>query len=249
MMPREVSQNVINALRLIECFAKEEELGITDLSEAIGVGKTVTARLVSSLEQFEYLRQNPESKRYRLGMKLAYLGSLVRDRREIIQLVEPYMWLLCKEFQVSAHLAVQENDTALIIDKVSMGPIVYMDSRIGATLPWHASATGKCLLAFGEPQGLDRILHDYEFTRYTKTTQVASAEFLTELHEARAKGYTIDAEESIIGLTCIGVPLLDAGGHLVAAISLSGQAQFMIKEKRTIIRRLREVQKEISQYL
>ena len=86
-MPRETSQNVVNALRLLECFAKEEELGITELSEAIGVGKTATSRLVSSLEGFGYLRQNPATKKYRLGMKLVYLGSLVQDRQEMVRMV------------------------------------------------------------------------------------------------------------------------------------------------------------------
>ena len=153
-MPREVSQNVVNSLRLLECFAKEE-LGITELSEMIGVGKTFTARLVSSLDEFGYLRQNSATKKYRLGMKLVYLGSLAQDRKEIIQVIEPYLKILSKEFQVSAHLAVQERGGSMILSKVSMGPMVYMDSRVGATLPLHASATGKCYLRL-EKNGIAR---------------------------------------------------------------------------------------------
>lgn len=169
-MSLEVSQNVVNALRLLECFAKEEELGITDLSEAVGVGKTVTARLVSSLEQFGYPRQNPAARKYRLGMKLVYLGSLVQDRKKIVQLVEPCLRLLSREFQVSAHLAVQERYGSLVMSKVSMGPMVYMDSRVGNTLPLRAGAAGKCLLAFGGERGAEQYVRNCELTRYTDMT-------------------------------------------------------------------------------
>ena len=245
-MSREVSQNVVNALRLLECFAKEEELGIIDLSEAVGVGKTVTARLVSSLEQFGYLRQNPATRKYRLGMKLVYLGSLVQDRKEIVQLVEPCLRLLSREFQVSAHLAVQERYGSLVMSKVSMGPMVYMDSRVGNTLPLHASATGKCLLAFGGEQGVEQYVRNCELTRYTDMTITTPAALRKELREIQTRGYAVDNEESIIGLTCVAVPLLDARGHLVAAISLSGQTQFVLKKKSEIVRRLGDVQRELA---
>lgn len=245
-MSREVSQNVVNALRLLECFAREEELGITDLSEAVGVGKTVTARLVSSLEQFGYLRQNPATRKYRLGMKLVYLGSLVQDRKEIVQLVEPCLRLLSREFQVSAHLAVQERYGSLVMSKVSMGPMVYMDSRVGNTLPLHASATGKCLLAFGGEQGVEQYVRNCELTRYTDMTITTPAALRKELREIQTRGYAVDNEESIIGLTCVAVPLLDARGHLVAAISLSGQTQFVLKKKSEIVRRLGDVQRELA---
>lgn len=245
-MSREVSQNVVNALRLLECFAREEELGITDLSEAVGVGKTVTARLVSSLEQFGYLRQNPATRKYRLGMKLVYLGSLVQDRKEIVQLVEPCLRLLSREFQVSAHLAVQERYGSLVMSKVSMGPMVYMDSRVGNTLPLHASATGKCLLAFGGEQGVEQYVRNCELTRYTDMTITTPAALRKELREIQTRGYAVDNEESIIGLTCVAVPLLDARGHLVAAISLSGQTQFVLKKKSEIVRLLGDVQRELA---
>lgn len=237
---------MVNALRLLECFAKEEELGITDLSEAVGVGKTVTARLVSSLEQFGYLRQNPAARKYRPGMKLVYLGSLVQDRKEIVQLVEPCLRLLSREFQVSAHLAVQERYGSLVMSKVSMGPMVYMDSRVGSTLPLHASATGKCLLAFGGGQGVEQYMRNCELTRCTDMTITTPAALQEELREIRTRGYAVDNEESIIGLTCVAVPLLDARGHLAAAISLSGQTQFVVEKKSEIVRRLGDVQRELA---
>ena len=90
-MPKELSQTVSNALRLMECFSEAEELGITELAAEIGVGKTVAARLVGTLAEYGYLSQNPSTRRYRLGHKLAYWGSLAQERNEIVRAVEPYL--------------------------------------------------------------------------------------------------------------------------------------------------------------
>lgn len=248
-MPREVSQNVVNALRLLECFDQSEELGITDLAAEIGVSKTVAARLVSSLEEFGYLRQNAATRKYRLGLKLAYLGSLVQDRQEIVHLVDPYLRTLSREFQASAHLAVQDHDGALIIGKVTMGPMVYMDSRVGATLPIHACATGKCLLAFNDEQALEDFLARRTLEQYTEQTLTDPEAFLKEIRQVREQGYAVDNEESNLGLFCVAVPLMDAGGHIVAAMSLSGQTQFMVKNQDAILKRLRETQQALTAQL
>ena len=248
-MAKEVSQTVVNALRLLECFGQEEELGITELAADIGVGKAVAARLVSSLGEFGYLRQNPQTRKYRLGLKLVYWGSLAQERNEIVQLVEPYLWTLSQEFQVSAHMAVLDHFAALITCKVTRGPIVYMNSRVGTSLPIHACATGKCLLAYSSEQFLQEFLGTQPLVRFTEQTITDPDVFLEEAQRIRQQGYALDNEESNLGLSCMAVPLLNAGGQITAAISLSGQTKFMKKNHVAILRRLREVQHELSSYL
>lgn len=245
---REVSQTVINALRLIECFQEKEELGITELAGEIGIGKTAVARLVSSLESFGYLRQNPATKRYRLGLKFVYLSSLVQDRKELVNLVGPYLRALSQEFQVTAHLAVYDKRGSLIADKVTAGPMVYMDSKVGTVLPIHACATGKCLLAFGEER-IWRSLLTKPLEKITDRTVTDPKLFEAALMEIRKQGYSLDDGESTVGLFCISVPLLDHGGSVVAAISLSGQEWFMTENKEKVLKRLFNVQKELEMYL
>lgn len=246
---KEVSQNVVNALRLLECFVESEELGITELAMEIGVSKTVAARLVSSLESFGYLRQNPNTKKYRLGLKLVYLSSLVKDRKELIQLINPYLRKLSQEYQVSAHLAVYDKRGAMIVDKVTAGPLIYMDSRVGAVLPIHACATGKCLLAYGDEKETHRIVHNLTLERFTDQTITDPRILEDELCLIRKRGYALDAEESNPGLYCIAVPIFNSGKTIVAAISLSGQARFMIENTPQILASLKKVQRELITYL
>ena len=248
-MPKEVSQTVVNALRLLECFAEEEELGITELAADINVGKAAAARLVGSLVEFGYLRQNPQTRKYRLGLRLAFFGNLVSERSEIVQLVEPWLRELSQKFQVTAHLAIRDHFDALIACKVTMGPMVYMNSRVGTTLPIHACAMGKCLLAYDQGNLLEEFLETHTLTRLTEKTITDPREFRAELGQIRRQGYALDNEESNLGLSCIAVPLLNSGGQAVAAISLSGQTMFMQRNQGNILASLRETQQELTAYL
>lgn len=248
-LPKELSQTVVNSMRMVECFSESEELGITELAAAIGIGKTATARLVSSLAEFGYLWQNPRTKKYRLGLKFMYWGSLVAERNEIVQLADPYLRALAKEFQLTTHLAIRENHAALVVSKVTMGPMVYMDSRVGTTLPIHASAVGKCLIAFSQPVAQKEFLSCVELLRFTEKTIVDKNQFWMECQQVRQQGYAFDIEESNLGLSCLAVPLLDSRGRPIAAISTSGQTQFVLKNQASILDRLHQIQQELTPYL
>lgn len=248
-MTKEVSQTVINALRLLECFTREEELGITELAAEIGAGKAVAARLVGSLTEFGYLRQNPKTRKYRLGLRLMYWGELVKERSELVQVAEPYLRELSQEFQLTTHLAILEHHSPLIVCKVAMGPIVYMDSRVGSTLPTHACATGKCLLAFEHQRVLAEFLNSRPLVQLTQHTITEPDAFLREIELIRQRGYAVDDEESNEGLSCMAVPLLNGDGRAVAAVSISGQSPAVQKNQRDILQRLRETQQKISIFL
>lgn len=248
-MPKEQSQTVVNSLRLLECFSDSEELGITELAAAIGIGKTVTARLVSSLAEFGYLWQNPVTKKYRLGLKFLYWGSLVAERSEITRLADPYLRVLSKTFQLTSHLAVWDNNGAMIIGKVTMGPMVYMDSRVGTTLPIHASAVGKCLLAYAPLEIQEEYLSNIRLVQYTENTHVDKKYFWEECMQVRQQGVAFDNEESNLGLSCMAVPILDSRGRAVAAISTSGQTRSVVARKEEILAKLREVQQQLAPYL
>lgn len=237
-MPKETNQTVNNALRLMECFSDSEELGITELAERIGVAKTAAARLVGSLTEFGYLRQNPRTKKYRLGVRLVYWGNLASERMEVAKYIDPLLRQLAAEFSLTAHMSIYENDAALIISKVSMGQVVYMSSRVGNSLELHASAMGKCMLAFGPEQRLMEYLEKTTLVRHTETTIVDKIKFLEECAVIRKLGYALDREEAHIGLSCVAVPLMDRGGNVIAAISLSGQTKVVNMRQEEIRERL-----------
>jgi DNA-binding IclR family transcriptional regulator len=97
-----------------------------------------------------------------------------------------------------------------------------MTTRIGASYPVHCTSVGKAMLAFLPEDRAAEIIKRLRFERHTHRT-IASPEALrTELEKIRRRGYAVDDEELEEGLRCIAVPVRDARGHPVAAVSVSG---------------------------
>ena len=55
---KDISQSADNALRILDCFEKCDELGITELARELGLGKASVSRLVAALEKHKFLMQN-----------------------------------------------------------------------------------------------------------------------------------------------------------------------------------------------
>lgn len=241
---KETVQSIENALRLLDCFSETEEMGITEIATLMDIGKATASRLVFSLQKYGYLQQDETTKKYRLGMKLMYMGALVKERNELVYLMDPYMKELAYHFQLCAHLVVLEGYQSKFIHKIVAGPFVSMRSHVGGTLPAYGTASGKCLLAHLSPQDIDIYFKNVKLKPMTQETIVDEKILREEFVQVKTQGYSEDRGESDMGLYCISVPLVDKYGHVIAAVSLSGLKETVVGKKGEIIKELVRVASE-----
>ncbi len=235
---KEYSQSVDNSIRLLRCFIDKEERGISELSRELDMSKASVSRIVAALERGRFLMQNPDTGRYRLGIGLMFFGELVHERNELARALSPLMHDLAEKYQSTTHLAVISGSDVMIISKVSAGPFVYMRSHVGGKLPPYCTSTGKCLLAFMQPEDARYCLEKLSFCAMTSKTITDMPTLQNELELVRRRGYAVDDEESHEGLYCVGCPVFDAAGHVIAAISVSGRRDYLM-----------ERQEEVSSYI
>lgn len=248
-MAKETNQTVNNALEVVECFVSADEIGIREIAEKLHVGIASAARLVASLESYGYLQQNPNTKKYRLGTRFLYWASLSKDRNEIVYLLQPYLEHVAEQFQATAHLSVWDKDKVLILRKIIRGQVVTMSSREGSTLPAHACAMGKCLLAFRNEDEVNDFINSNKFETYTENTITDRKKLLKEIAQVKKNGYAIDNEEASIGLYCVAIPLTDRRNRVVAACSLSGLPKVMRGNKNEILKALQHTAKMVEDSL
>jgi IclR family acetate operon transcriptional repressor len=99
-----------------------------------------------------------------------------------------------------------------------------MFTQIGASVPAHASASGKAMLAFVPDAELDDLCARAPFEGLTARTVTTETELRSDLTRARSCGYAIDDEEYEEGVVCVAAPILGHGGAVMAAASISGPA-------------------------
>jgi DNA-binding IclR family transcriptional regulator len=217
-----IIQAVDRALRILDLFNEyETELKITEISKRMGLHKSTVHSLLKTLEAHGYILQDPDSGKYRLGLKLLERGNLVLQGMDLRNIAKKTLMALSLKTGLTVHLVILDGKEGVYIDKVEGTSGTVMYSRIGRRVPIHSSAVGKVLVAFKESHELRGILADYVYTSHTPNTITNETEFLAELANVRARGYAVDNQENEWGVRCIAAPIWNHTKQVIAAISVS----------------------------
>lgn len=221
-------QSVMRAIEILQCFEKESELGITEISRMVGLHKSTTSGLIYTLVSASLLTKNPKTDKYQLGLKLFSLGMLVKhDLRSIAQ---PYLMQIVEETQETVNLVIQDGAFVVYIAKIESPHSMRICTQIGKNLPMYCTAVGKSILAFLNREETLQLLDQEPPQEMTKNTITNLNDILKELDDIRIRGYALDREELEYGLTCVAVPILNIAEKPVASISVSGPTSRMDKE-------------------
>ncbi|MEQ6902576.1 IclR family transcriptional regulator [Nocardioides sp. YIM 152588] len=212
---------VARALSLLDAFGADDvELTLSDLCERTGLPKTTVHRFVGELVEWGAL----ERSRYglRLGFRLFSLGEQVARYQRLRDLSTPFLEDLYEATRESAHLAVLDGSEVLYLAKVRGHGSTPTLSRIGGRLPSHCTGVGKALLSVGPQESLEDRL-SAGLPRLTPHTVVTPGLLERDLNASRERGYSIDREETRMGIVSVAAPILDRRAEPVAAIAVAGR--------------------------
>jgi DNA-binding IclR family transcriptional regulator len=222
--------SVASAIRVLKTFSEEEEeIGISNLAKRLGLAKSTVHRLASTLTAEGLLEQNPENGRYRLGLALFALGTLVRRRMNISDQALPHLHVLREKTGETVHLATLDQSNIMYLFNLESNQAIRMRSYIGARKPAFCTSEGRALLAFQSPDVVSRVVKEGLVAR-TPHTSTDPADLLKKLESVRRDGYALDDEESEVGMRGIAAPVRDLHGAVIAAVGVAGPAQRMSKK-------------------
>lgn len=246
-----IIQSVERALKILDLFDEyDTELRITDISERMNLHKSTVHSLLKTLKKHHYIEQDPESGKYRLGLKLFERGNYVIRSLDLRTVARDYLEELSKSTNRTVHLVILDGQEGVYIDKVESASATVLYSRIGRRVPIHTSAVGKVLVAFKSPEQLEKLLNDYEFAKHTPNSITDKDTFLKELAIIRERGYALDLQENEPGVCCVALPIRDHTGEVVAAISSStATSSFSESELEEIVDSIKTTTNKISEKL
>jgi IclR family KDG regulon transcriptional repressor len=218
-------QSIDRAVQILKCFKKGDKLGLTDISRAVGLHKSTTYGLVTSLKNNGFLVKDEESGRYQLGMELYRIASNVQvDLREICM---PHIIQICRDIGETTNLVVPDDTNVVYIEKHESERSVRISTSIGMRIPMYCTAVGKAILAFLPLGESSSILDRTQLLSHTQNTLTDKDAIMAQLKEIRRLGYAVDREELEYGVTCVAVPILNSNNRPIAAISCSGPSRRM----------------------
>jgi DNA-binding IclR family transcriptional regulator len=187
------------------------------------------------LERQRLIERDPQTARYRLGMRLFELGSIAISRFDIREKARRHLEQLHYEVDESVHLCTLDAGEVLYLDRVEPTRSVRMDCRVGRRNPAHCTSVGKAMLAHLPEREVEQILRQRGMPRRTPATLTTPAELKADLAMIRARGYAIDDEEVEEGVRCVGVAVLGHNGRPLAAISVSAPSFRLPLEKVPVV--------------
>jgi IclR family KDG regulon transcriptional repressor len=225
--------SVASSIRLLKAFSEEQvEIGISDLAKRLGVAKSTVHRLAVTLVADGMLEQNPDTGKYRLGLSLFRLGSLVRRRMNVSNEARPLLRELREKINETVHLAVLDGTEIMYVFNLESTQSIRMRSDVGVRKPAYCTAEGQAILAYQPPEVIELVVREGLAARTPQTITDPLA-LKKVLEGVRSRGCAIEDEESELGMRCIAAPLRNDAGEVVAAIGVAGPISRLSKKALT----------------
>jgi DNA-binding IclR family transcriptional regulator len=216
-------QSLGRAFAILEEVARHRDgIGLAELSKLVGLHNSTTFHLARTLASLGYLRQDKESKRYRIGRPLFALAASALDEIEMVHVATPVLEDLSRETGESGHFGVRMGDAVVVIARTSGPGAFQLTERVGVVRPVHCTALGKIILAALRPDQLKRMLERIELKPSTENSIRDAAVLLKEIEEIRRAGIAFDDGEFNAEVRCIAVPVMDFTGQVIGALGISG---------------------------
>lgn len=219
-------QSIERAFGLLEAMADAGGMmGLSQLATTSGLPLPTIHRLVRTLVDLGYLRQEP-SRQYVLGPRLIRLGESSSHMLSIW--ARPHLSRLVDELGESANLAMLDGDQIVYVAQVQSRHSMRMFTEVGRRVMPHCTAVGKAILAHQPEQQVRELLQRTGMQKHTDNTLTDPDEFTRQLRKAAEDGFAMDEGEQEMGVRCVAVAVPDAPAKL--AMSVSGPAGRMTEE-------------------
>ncbi len=192
---------------------------LSELAAKLGVPASTAHRWIAVFERRGLVARIGRG-RYSAGLVLAQMAGLTETNIILAAVARPLLRRLGHPSGRTAQLGVLEDDMVTYLVKEGAGANTLF-TREGMQLEAYCSGIGKVLLAYLPPEVLDLYLDEGPFIRLTANTLTEPEVIRAELQQVQFQGYALDRAEASEEVFCVAVPVQDAGGHVVAALSVS----------------------------
>ncbi|WP_193393974.1 IclR family transcriptional regulator [Pseudonocardia sp. HH130629-09] len=216
-------QSVDRAITLLTLLADRSEAGVSELAASLDVHKSTAFRLLGALEERGLVEQIADRGKYRLGFGLIPLAGRVAERLEVTTQGHPVCETLADRLGETVNIAIPDRGWAVNVDQARGPSMVTTFNWLGRITPMHNTSSGKVLLA--------SVVLDDPTTMPDTVPDEDREALVEELRRVRRHGYAWSLEELETGLNAVAAPVLDHGGAVVAALSVSGPAYRLPAER------------------
>jgi len=225
-------KSIKKSLDILNFFTHETpELGVTEISDKLGLAKSTVSRILSTLEQGNIVAKVSTNQKYRLGPKILELASIFLSNTELRNIAVPYLRDLRNKTGEMVSIFAMDGNQRVCLEKVDSPHEVRQILIIGGRYPLHAGSSGKLLLAYLPKEKRKEIILKTGLPRFTSNTITNFKKLEKQLNKIREEGYAVSRQERVPFLASVSAPIRNFKGEVIAALCLSGFEVHFTDEK------------------
>jgi IclR family transcriptional regulator, KDG regulon repressor len=216
------NRSLERALRILTVFTSERsELSLGQISDILGLSKATVLRLCSTLVKFGFIRQDHESKKYSLGLRVFELGSIVFSSFSLTRVASPHLTELESKLGKTVFLGILDEDELLYVDKREGAKDgIRFTSSIGKRRPPYWGMLGAALMAYLSDEEIERLLAKSPLVATAHKSFTNRELFGEWLRDIREQGFVVDDETAFEGIGGVAAPIRDFTGKVMAAVGV-----------------------------
>jgi len=246
------NRSLERALRILTVFSSERnEFSLGQISDMLGLSKATVLRLCSTLAKFGFIRQDYESKKYSLGLRLFELGSIVFSSFSLTRVASPHLTGLESKLGKTVFLGILEEGELLYVDKREGAKDgIRFTSSIGKRRPPYWGMLGAVLMAYLSDEEVEKLLVRSPLVATAHKSFTTKELFKEWLRNIREQGFVIEDETAFEGIGGVAAPIRDFTGKVMAAVGVGFISSSVdAKTLRKIIKEVAGVASVISKEL
>lgn len=219
-------QSLAKGFQVLEAFtAQEPELTMAEVARRAGMDNATAFRFLNTLVEIGYIDRVPDSRKFRLALKVLDLGFNAIARSDLRTRARPILRSLVGEINEAASIGVLDGADVIYVERIQAGLArLGVDIRIGSRVPAYSTAIGHAILAWLSRPVQISILQSQPRRQLTATTQTDLDVLLARLEQVRQRGYAVSDQETVSGLYVLAAPILDTDGVPLAGLSIAAPA-------------------------
>lgn len=241
--------SVLNkAMQILALFESlRPALTLKQVVDETGLPKTTAFRLLNGLVDHGLCEFDNAAQTYSLGFRILHLADIRRRQTDVHSIAIPVMREIRDAIGETVVLSVRSGEHRVHIDVVEGLHPMRRSADIGVSVPLHAGAASKVLLAGLEDEEIERYLNNTALTKFQANTITDKKALWREVHSIRQKGYAESKGELITGGRALAAPIKDHGGRTVGVIDiLTPEQRYSPQQREDCIRVLLERTQQVS---
>jgi DNA-binding IclR family transcriptional regulator len=244
-------QAVERAARILAVLGSgTPRLGVTEISQRVGLAKPTVHGLLRTLESHDLVAQDPDTGKYSLGPAVLLLGNAYLDGSELRARSLLWAETLAQRAREAVWVASLSGTRVIVLHHVFRPDNTVQILEVGAAIPWHACALGHAIVAHLPEAGRAAVLAG-DRVPLTGRTKTASTALSRVLAQVRRQGYAVEDQEATVGDAGIAAPVLGRDGVVAGAIGVVGAADRLLApaNRDELVRAVQEAARAISRDL